>query len=162
MARTHTYDIGIEWTGNTGSGTADYRGYRRTHQVRAAGRPDIAGTSDPAFRGETDRWNPEQLLVVSLSQCHMLWFLHLASEAGVVVTAYADDAIGTMVQDADGGGGQFTEVVLRPRVTVADPSMREPAHALHARVGEVCFIARSVNFPVRHEPTTLVAADASG
>lgn len=155
--RQHSYRVSVTWTGNRGDGTASYRGYGRTNEVRADGRPPIPGSSDPAFRGEPDRWNPEQLLVAALAQCHLLWFLHLAAEAGVVVTGYADDPVGTMVTD-DTGGGRFTEVVLRPRVEVAEPAMVEGAQRLHERANRLCFIASSVAFPVRHEPQTSVRA----
>jgi len=123
--------------------------------VTAAGAPPIPGSSDPAFRGDPGRWNPELELTAALSQCHMLWFLHLAAVTGVVVTAYADDARGTMAE-TDNGAGHFTEVVLRPRVTVATADMARRAHALHAEANAKCFIANSVNFPVRHEPTVTV------
>jgi organic hydroperoxide reductase OsmC/OhrA len=151
MPRTHSYEVSVEWTGNTGTGTSGYRDYERSHTVRAAGLPDIAGSADRVFRGAKDRWNPEQLLVVARSQCHLLSYLHVAADAGVVVTADEDDAIGTMAEDGR-GGGSFSEVVLRPKVTVADPATAERARELHERAHELCFIAASVNFPVRHEP----------
>jgi organic hydroperoxide reductase OsmC/OhrA len=160
MAVTHRYETTVRWTGNTGSGTSDYRGYRRDHEIHGDGKPAILGSSDPAFRGDAARWNPEELLVVSLAQCHMLWYLHLCAVAGVVVTDYSDTPSGTMTMDAAGGGGQFTDVVLRPAVTVADPSMADQARALHDEINAVCFIARSVNFPVRHEPTVRAVTDA--
>jgi organic hydroperoxide reductase OsmC/OhrA len=163
VPRRHSYRVSVSWTGNRGEGTSGYRAYDRSHEVtagpagpapasRGRGRPQpIAGSSDPAFRGEPDRWNPEQLLTASLAQCHMLWYLHLCAVAGVVVTGYADDVVATMTEDAD-GGGCFTEVVLRPHVTVSSPDMIEKAYGLHRDAHEKCFIARSVNFPVRHEP----------
>lgn len=157
--RAHTYEISVRWTGNRGTGTSDFRSYDRAHDVSAAGRPVIEGSSDPTFRGDRSRWNPEQLLVVSLSQCHMLWYLHLAADAGVTVVAYDDDAVGTMVEEPS-GAGRFTEVVLRPHVVVADPAMVATAEALHERIGDFCFIARSVNFPVRHEPVTATAGES--
>ena len=148
----HTYDVTVEWTGNQGSGTDGYRSYSRVHEVLAEGKLPIAGSSDPAFRGDASRWNPEELLVASVAQCHMLWYLHLCAVAGVVVTEYEDHAHGVMTMDATGGGGQFTEVVLHPEVTIADASMLEKARSLHGDVHEVCFIARSVNFPISHQP----------
>ena len=151
MTRTHDYEVSVRWTGDRGSGTSGYRDYDRDHLVEAPGRPPIAGSSDPSFRGARDRWNPEQLLVAALSQCHMLWFLHLAALAGVVVTGYEDDASGTMAEAPD-GGGRFTEVVLRPRVTLADPARADAAAKLHHEAHTKCFIAQSVAFPVRHEP----------
>jgi len=149
--RQHHYPIRMKWTGNTGMGTREYRGYERAHEYSVPGKPLIPGSSDPAFRGDKTRYNPEELLVMSLSSCHMLWFLHLAAEAGVVVTAYEDEASGTMVEAAD-TGGHFTEVVLRPRVTFAAASDQSRAAALHERAHHLCFIANSVNFPVRCEP----------
>lgn len=152
----HTYDIQVTWTGNLGQGTSSYRAYEREHEITASGKPAIPGSSDPAFRGDRTRYNPEDLLVASLSACHMLWYLHLAAEAGVVVVDYADKARGVMVETAS-GGGRFTSVVLRPTTTIlpgADPALA--AH-LHARAHELCFIANSVNFPVTCEPTIVVA-----
>ncbi|MBY8883602.1 OsmC family protein [Streptomyces sp. PTM05] len=156
MADTHTYDIAVEWTGDLGPGTADYRVYSRDHEVLAAGKPPIAASADPAFRGDPARWNPEELLVASVAQCHMLWYLHLCATAGVVVVDYEDHAHGVMTMDETGGGGRITEVVLRPEVTVADPAMTDKARALHGEVHAVCFIARSVAFPIRHEPSVHV------
>ncbi|MFF3763093.1 OsmC family protein [Streptomyces sp. NPDC001922] len=156
MPRTHHYDVTITWTGNRGTGTSGYRAFDRDHEITAPGLPPIPGSSDPAFRGDPSRWNPEQGLTASLSQCHMLWYLHLCAVAGVVVTDYKDEAHGTMAETPD-GGGHFTEVVLRPRVTVASPEMIAKATDLHAAANEKCFIARSVNFPVRHEPVVGVA-----
>ena len=147
----HTYATSLRWSGNRGEGTSSYRGYGREHVISAPGKPDLGASSDPAFRGDSSRWNPEELLVAALSSCHLLFYLHLCADAGVVVVDYEDDAGGVMVQGAD-GGGEFREVVLRPRVTVAQEAMVEAAVAQHARAHGLCFIARSVNFEVRHEP----------
>lgn len=125
VAGTHSYDLSLHWTGNRGSGTSGYRAYSRDHEVQLPGKPTIAGSADPAFRGDPERWNPEELLVASLSQCYMLWYLHLATTAGAVVTAYTDTPTGTMVEDHD-GGGQFTKVVLPPSARRARPSARRP------------------------------------
>ncbi|MDH6578449.1 OsmC family protein [Kitasatospora sp. MAP5-34] len=153
--KLHTYTTQVTWTGNTGSGTSGYRSYERAHEVSADGRPAIPGSSDPSFRGDPTRWNPEQLLLASLSQCHLLWYLHYCSVNGVVVTSYVDEPVGTMAETAD--GGHFTEAVLRPRIEVAEASMAERAVTLHTDAHRSCFIANSVNFPVRHEPTVTVA-----
>jgi len=155
-ARQHHYETEVVWTGNLGTGTDTYRSYRRIHEVRAAGVPPLAGSSDPHFRGDADRWNPEQLLLAALSQCHLLSYLHVCAVNGVVVTGYTDRASGTMTETPD-GGGRFTEVTLRPAVEVAAPDMAEKALALHGRAHELCFIANSVNFPVGHEATVTVA-----
>jgi organic hydroperoxide reductase OsmC/OhrA len=155
-ARQHIYRTELVWTGNLGTGTDTYRSYRRTHEVTAPGAPAVAGSADPHFHGDADRWNPEQMLLAALSQCHMLSYLHLCAVGGVVVTAYTDHAEGTMAETGD-GGGHFTRAVLRPAVTVADPSMTDKALALHERAHQLCFIAASVNFPVGHEATVAVA-----
>lgn len=149
--RSHLYPIRMAWTGNTGTGTANYRGYDRTHEYSVPGKPVIPGSADPAFRGDGTRYNPEELLVMSISSCHMLWYLHLCAEAGVVVTGYTDDAVGTMVEVKE-TGGHFTEVVLRPAVTLAAGSDAALAASLHEKAHHLCFVANSVNFPVRCEP----------
>lgn len=154
----HQYKLNIIWTGNKGVGTTNYRAYERNHLVRAIGKSDIEGSSDPAFRGDPTRYNPEEMLVAALSSCHMLWFLHLCAEAGVVVTAYEDQAEGTMVETAE-GGGHFTEVILHPRVTVSKPEMIDQAEALHHQAHKLCFIANSCNFPIRHEPHCVVESN---
>ncbi|MCM6761118.1 OsmC family protein [Rathayibacter sp. ZW T2_19] len=156
MQIDHHYAVSVVWEGNRGTGTSGYRDYGRQNTVRADGREPILGSADKPFRGDPDRWNPEQLLLAALSQCHLLSYLHVAVKNGVVVTDYVDDAIGRMVQEGD--GGRFASVTLRPRVTVADPSMIELARSLHPEAARLCFIANSVAFPVDHEPET-VAAD---
>ncbi len=150
MPQTHTYATHLTWTGNRGTGTSNYRAYDRAHEIRLADKPALFCSADPAFRGDPTRHNPEELLVASLSSCHMLWLLHLAADAGLVVVEYVDDAHGTMEETTD-GGGHFTEVILRPTVTTA--SEVEPARMdeLHERAHSLCYIARSVNFPVRCE-----------
>lgn len=153
--RQHRYKVSVTWTGNRGTGTSGYRDYGREHAVSASGRPVIAASSDPVFRGDPACWNPELELTAAVSQCHMLWYLHLCADAGVVVTDYCDDAQGILAETAN-GVGRFTEVVLRPRVTVAAADMIEAAMSLHSEASATCFIAGSVNFPVRHEP--LIAA----
>lgn len=147
----HTYATTVTWTGNRGPGTTGYRDYDRSHDTAADGRPTLHGSADRVFRGDAARWNPELLLMAALSQCHLLSYLHCCVQAGVVVTAYVDAATGTMVEDG-AGGGRFTEVVLRPRVTVADAAMTASAQELHELAARRCFIAASVNFPVRHQP----------
>lgn len=153
----HRYALTVTWTGNTGDGTSTYRGYKRTHTVTADGPPELPGSADRTFHGDRDRWNPEQLLLASLAQCHMLSYLHVCVDAGVVVTGYVDRATGSM-RTAGDGSGRFTEVVLRPEVTVADATMVEAATVAHRRANELCFIANSVSFPVRHEPAVRLPA----
>ncbi|MGH8145587.1 MAG: OsmC family protein [Rhodanobacteraceae bacterium] len=154
MSHAHNYRVNVEWTGNHGSGTDGYRNYGREHVIRIDGKPDIAGSSDPAFRGDAARHDPEEMLVAALSTCHMLAYLHVATVAGVVVTAYTDAAEGTMV--TEGNGGHFAEVVLRPVVTITAASDPAKATAAHADAHHGCFIASSINFPVRCEPRVVV------
>jgi organic hydroperoxide reductase OsmC/OhrA len=160
-AREHRYAITVTWTGNLGTGTSGYRAYSRDHAITAESKSPIGGSSDPKFHGDRARWNPEELLVASLSTCHQLWYLHLAAEAGIVVTAYADQAEGVMEEQPD-GAGRFTRVVLRPAVTVRAGTdtarAKERAMALHHTAHEKCFVANSVNFPVLCEPTIVVGA----
>jgi organic hydroperoxide reductase OsmC/OhrA len=157
MKLEHAYAIDLQWTGNRGEGTSGYKAYGRDHVVSAEGKHPIEGSADRVFFGDRDRWNPEELLLAALAQCHMLSYLAEAARAGVVVVGYTDAASGTMQQTGN-GGGRFTEVTLRPRVTIADPAQRELAAALHAPASEKCFIAASVNFPVHHAPETLTLA----
>lgn len=147
--KDHQYKTNITWTGNTGKGTETYRGYERSHTVSTEGKPDILMSSDPAFSGDRGKYNPEDLLLISLSSCHMLWYLHLCADAGIVVTDYTDDASGTMTEDNE--GGRFTEVILHPQVKITDAAQKEKALALHVEAHKKCFIANSCNFPVRHE-----------
>ncbi len=151
----HHYKTTTKWVGNRGQGTANYRAYDRNHDISVEGRPDIVCSSDPTFRGDPSRHNPEVLLVGSLSGCHMLWYLHLCADNNIVVTEYVDEATGTMEENKD-GSGQFVEVTLHPRVTVADKSMIDKANELHHKANEMCFIARSVKFPVHHKPVAVV------
>ena len=188
----HEYKVEIDWCGNDGAGTRTYAEYRRDHTISIAGKPVLPGSSDPAFRGDASRYNPEELLVASLAACHMLWYLHLCADAGVVVTGYRDHPSGVMKLNSDGSGaftaatlrprvtitaasdagivvtryrdeaagmlslnpngsGAFTEVTLRPRVAVSPESDFVRALALHEEAHRLCFIAASVNFPVRVE-----------
>ncbi|MFS3130183.1 OsmC family protein [Nocardioides sp. Bht2] len=151
----HRYELGVDWQGNRGTGTSGYREYGRNVLLTASGKPDLLGSADTPFRGDADRWNPEELLLAALGQCHLLSYLHSAVNHGVVVTDYRDQPVGVM--DQSGQGGRFTSVVLRPVVTVADASMVETALAIHAEASANCFIAASVNFPVTHEPRIVVA-----
>ncbi len=149
--REHTYVVTVTWTGNRGTGTSAYRGYARAHDLSAPGKPTIPGSSDPAFQGDRTRYNPEELLVASISSCHMLWYLHLCSAEGILVQSYEDIAEGVMTERPDGGGA-FVEVLLAPEITLNPGANLDRARALHADAHRKCFIANSVNFPIRHEP----------
>ncbi len=150
--QTHYYRTQVLWTGNLGQGTANYRAYARSHEIVVDGKPPIFGSSDPAFRGDLAKYNPEELLVASLSTCHMLWYLHLCAEASVVVTDYLDQAVGTLLE-AEDGNGRFTEVVLKPVVLITPHSDRDQAEQLHEQAHRFCFVANSVNFPVLCQPS---------
>ena len=154
MAHLHQYKAQTRWVGNRGTGTSDYKAYDRNHDISIEGKPVLTCSSDPSFRGDASRHNPEDLLVASISGCHMLWYLHLCATNGVVVIEYNDHATGTMEENKD-GSGQFTEVILNPKVTVREASMIEKANKLHHDAHKMCFIARSVNFPVKHNPTAV-------
>jgi organic hydroperoxide reductase OsmC/OhrA len=157
MHHEHHYEVRVRWTGNRGTGTSGYRAYGRQNVVTAEGKHDIDGSADRTFHGDRDRWNPEELLLTALSQCHMLSYLHVAVNRGIIVTAYQDDAVGTMASNPD-GSGQFSSVTLRPRVTIADESQRAEATDAHHEANRLCFIANSVNFQVLHEPTIIASS----
>lgn len=148
----HRYALRTTWTGNTGTGTSGYRDYRRDVTVSIDGKPELLASADKPFRGDPARWNPEDLLLASLSECHLLSYLHACVTAGVVVVSYRDDATGTMREDGCGGGA-FVGVTLHPHVVVADASMVAAAEAAHTQAHKWCFIANSVNFPVEHRAT---------
>jgi organic hydroperoxide reductase OsmC/OhrA len=155
----HRYSARLRWTGNLGSGTSGYRSYSRDHQVEVDGPGLLLGTADPTFHGSRDRWNPEQLLLTAVAQCHMLSYLHVAVRAGLVVTAYTDSPVGNLRLNRD-GSGEFTDILLAPHVEVDHHGRTELADSLHAEAHRLCFIARSVSFPVHHEPTS--AGPAAG
>ncbi len=151
MNRQHQYQLNLIWTGNSGTGTSGYRDYERSYTVSGTDKVSIEGSSDPAFRGDKSKYNPEELLVAALSGCHMLSYLHLCATAGVIVIEYTDNATGVMMQSAD-GKGSFEKVNLHPKVIVSEKTMIPKAIELHKKANEYCFIANSVNFPVHHEP----------
>ena len=146
--REHSYSLEVRWSGNLGTGTSDYSAYSRSHDIIGTNKPVIVGSADPSFRGDRDRYNPEELLVASLSSCHMLWYLHLCSDAGIVAISYVDNPIGTMVETRS-GEGYFQEVILQPIVCISGDRNLDKARELHEEAHRLCFIANSVNFPVR-------------
>lgn len=149
--KTHFYKTFLNWTGNKGQGTKDYRAYDREYVISINNKPDLTGSADPAFRGDASRHNPEELFLASLSACHMLWYLHLCADEGIVVQSYEDHAEGTMETTKD-GSGRFTNVLLKPAVKIEDPSQKQLALSLHDPANKMCFIANSCNFPVKHDP----------
>lgn len=155
MQNDHRFAVSVEWTGNLGAGTADYTSFTRDNLLSADGKPPIAGSSARVFHGDPSRWNPEETLMAALVECHLLSYLFVAVKNGIVVESYTDAATGSLQTDGS-GGGRFTEVTLHPVVTISsgDP---EVARAIHADANALCFIASSVNFPVHHKPTIVVA-----
>ncbi len=151
MAKEHVYNIKTVWTGNTGFGTKDYKQYKRDHVISVQHKPELLLSADPSFRGDPNRYNPEELLVASLSSCHMLWYLHLCANAGIFVAEYADDASGVMMEN-NNGSGKFLSVTLHPEVHICDILQKEKAELLHTEASRYCFIAASVNFPVYYKP----------
>jgi organic hydroperoxide reductase OsmC/OhrA len=156
----HCYELALDWEGNRGDGTADYATYGRGYRVRIAGKPDLLGSADPRFRGDAGLHDPEDLLLAAVAGCHLLSYLALCARRRIVVVAYRDAAVGTLLLTPD-GGGRFAEITLRPRVTVARASDRDAAAALHERAHELCFIANSCRFPIRCEPEIVVEAAAA-
>lgn len=156
MSKEINYRVTMKWTGNKGAGTSGYKSYDRNYELHSPGKPTVPGSSDPAYRGDKTRYNPEELLVSSLSACHMLWYLHLCAEAGVVVISYNDEAKGRMTEDNE-RGGWFTEVQLFPKVEVTKIEMVRRAQSLHHKAHAMCFIANSVNFPVTIHPACVAA-----
>lgn len=153
----HHYEVTVTWTGNLGEGTTGYRKYSRNHEIESPGVPKLLGSADRTFHGDRSRWNPEQLLLTALTQCHMMSYFHVASAAGVVVTEYTDHASGILKLNRD-GSGEFISATLHPRVMVAAGEQVELARSLHRDAAGSCFIRRSVNFPVHHEPEIVAAA----
>jgi organic hydroperoxide reductase OsmC/OhrA len=156
MNNLHDYAARLVWDGNRGNGTATYEEHGRDYRVLVAGKPALAGSADAAFRGDAERHNPEDLFLAAISACHMLSYLALCARKRICVLAYEDDARATMATDAH-GGGKFTEVLLRPRVTIRNAAQRELATRLHDRAHELCFIANSCSVPIRHEPDVSAA-----
>lgn len=154
MNKTHTYSAKIIWTGNTGNGTIDAKSYERSHEIIIPNKVPIQGSSDTPFRGDGSKHNPEDMFLSSLSVCHMLWYLHLCADAGIVITSYEDSPVGTMLE-IETGGGYFTNVTLFPKVSITDSMQIDLANSLHHEANKKCFIANSCNFKVNHEPTCI-------
>jgi organic hydroperoxide reductase OsmC/OhrA len=151
MPTEHHYELTIDWTGNKGEGTKTYTAYTRDHTISGTGKPDILGSSDPAFRGDASHYNPEDLFLSSVSTCHMLWYLHLCAVNNIVVLEYTDKPLGIVNEEKD-GSGKFQSVTLRPRTKLAPESDSAKAIALHEEVHRYCFIANSVNFRIEVVP----------
>jgi organic hydroperoxide reductase OsmC/OhrA len=156
MSKHHQYKLTIKWTGNKGSGTSDYKAYDRSHEISIKGKKKLMCSSDSPFRGDEKKYNPEDMLLASLSSCHMLWYLHLCADEGIIVLEYSDNAEGKMIQTSN-GSGYFTEVILNPKVIVAESNMLKKAIDLHKKANSYCFIANSVKFEVYHKPQITVA-----
>ncbi|MES1923981.1 OsmC family protein [Salinisphaera sp. T31B1] len=147
----HDYSATVVWTGNSGVGTKNYRAFSRDHEITCGNKTKIYGSADPAFLGDSSRYNPEELLLSSLSACHMLWYLHLCADAGITVSEYTDNAEGRMIETKS-GSGHFEKVTLQPIVNIGAGDDSELAKSLHEKAHSFCFIANSVNFEVACEP----------
>ena len=156
----HRYKATLEWRGNHGDGTRHYDGYGREFEVAVPGKPPLVGSADPAFRGDPALHNPEELLLIALSSCHMLSYLALCASQHVCVLAYRDRAEAVMATDAT-GGGRFTGVTLYPEVVIGDAAQRVLATELHGKAHALCFIANSCNFPVAHHADIRIASAAA-
>ena len=156
MSKQHHYTLTLKWTGNKGTGTSNYKEYERSHSILIDNKPEIPGSSDTAFRGDNTKHNPEDLLLASASSCHMLWYLHLCADAGIIVTNYIDKPTGTLVEP-ENAPGHFSQITLNPVVTITNPALQDKAKQLHHKAHQKCFIANSVNFPITHNPTINVA-----
>jgi len=155
MKREHLYNISLKWTGNTGYGTKDYTSYNRNFMISSESKDKIEFSSDPLFRGDRTKYNPEELLLSSVSGCHLLWFLHLCSESKILVVDYEDNPVAKMIENSD-GGGKFTEIILNPIVTINSLNNVELIDELHLKAGKLCFIANSLNFPVKYNSKVIV------
>lgn len=154
--KAHNYKIKVEWIGNEGNGTLNYKSYNRNHEISSDGKyGGINGSSDPSFLGDKTKYNPEDLFISSISTCHMLWYLHLCSVNNIVVTEYIDNATGIM-EEMENGSGKFTEVTLNPNVKITNPDLINKANDLHSEANKMCFIANSCNFTIVHKPNTIV------
>lgn len=149
--KLHRYKTSIEWTGNNGTGTSSYKSYDRSHLLKVESKPVIECSSDVAFNGDATKFNPEELLLASVSSCHMLWYLHLCAENKIIIIAYTDEATGIMKEDQD-GSGKFISINLSPSIILSEESMEDTAMALHRLANKKCFIANSLNFKVTHSP----------
>lgn len=157
MSTEHRYAARVIWEGAAGEGTAAYTSYDRRYRVLVAGKADLEGSADPAFRGDAELHNPEDLFLASLSACHMLTYLALCARSGVLVEGYRDDAAGVLRMDP-GGGGRFEEIVLNPTVTVAGEEQAARAVALHEKAHRLCFIAASCRVEIRIRPSVQVGS----
>lgn len=156
MHKEHHYTLTVKWTGNNGTGTSHSTHYERAHTLSVQGKPDLLCSSDPAFRGDKTKYNPEDLFLASVAECHMLWYLHICADAGVIVVDYTDNPTGVMVEASAEGRGRFIAMTLNPQVVVAEASMIAKANELHDKAREMCFIANSANFPIGHKPVCIV------
>lgn len=153
MSKTHLYENQLEWTGNKGVGTKTYKSYDRNYTLTSSGKSQtIKGSADPTFLGDATKYNPEELLVASISSCHMLWYLHLCAQNNITVTHYTDEAKGEMEENKS-GSGKFKKVTLFPIITIQETESIELAESLHEKAHEMCFIANSCNFPIHCSST---------
>ena len=157
--RRHNYSVNVKWTGTRGKGTSAYNEYDRSHTISTDGKVEIKCSSDPAFQGDSSKYNPEELFIFSLSTCHMLWYLHLCADAGIIVVDYFDKAEGIMIEGPD-VQGHFESVTLKPIIVITSEAKMKEAMSIHEEANQKCFIANSCNFPIRHKPVIKIAGEA--
>jgi organic hydroperoxide reductase OsmC/OhrA len=151
MNTLHNYKLATKWTGNQGTGTSNYKDFVRSYNIQIENKADILGSSDPEFRGDKTKHNPEELLLASVSSCHMLWYLHFCAENKIIVTDYVDNAT-AILEETEDGNGKFSSITLNPSITITEKSMVELATELHKKANEFCFVANSLNLKVDHKP----------
>ncbi|MBL0286511.1 MAG: OsmC family protein [Bacteroidetes bacterium] len=151
MSNKINYKLIMAWLGNEGTGTSGYKHYKRDFVVVGEGKPPISGSSDVHFLGDIEKYNPEEMLLMSVSSCHMLWFLHLCAVSDVVVSEYSDEPTGVLEIFAD-GGGKFSEITLRPIISIIGQPSIEQLNSLQEKANKLCFIANSLNIKINHEP----------
>jgi organic hydroperoxide reductase OsmC/OhrA len=151
----YIYRLETVWVGAAKTTSFTYESYSREYQINIAGKTSLIASADPHFRGDSHLYNPEDLLVASLSGCHMLSYLALCSRSRIKIFAYRDNAVGKMTK-RDGKIG-FLEVILYPQVQIESADSLDKAIKLHQQAHRECFIANSVNFPVLNRPVVSVA-----
>jgi organic hydroperoxide reductase OsmC/OhrA len=157
VAEAHYYSK-LVWSGAALGATKSVEAYSREFRAEINGKSALLGSADPAFHGDPALHNPEDLLMVALSACHMLSYLAVCAHAGILVASYEDSAVGTLARRD--GRLRFIDVLLRPKVMLGDGSDIAKAKAMHEKAHDICIIGNSVNFPVRHEAEVTFAVES--
>jgi organic hydroperoxide reductase OsmC/OhrA len=150
---SNKFNVGLTWLSQNKNFT--YNEYSREYTIHAEGKPELIGTAAPEYKGSHEHYNPEDMLIASLSACHMLSYLALAANSKIQVLSYQDQAEGSLIKD--GMSMKFNEVILKPHVVISQDSDQEKALSLHDKAHHICFIANSVNFSVLIQPQIAIA-----